>query len=496
MKSKQVFDVKANKGAFPVALSDEHTRSWNEKQWQRKTNEKGCNYDPTRKHLNFEVTRGGRVQTIDHSKNIPERFLERCSELGIGNPNVKIDPRTGEFIDTNRVTTVSIVFGGSRERMNVLAFGNQPLSLDKGADNSNLTRHKDIEGWAKDVYRFACDQWGEENVIGFYVHLDETNVHAHCTVIPVAEVKGKPRISFNKAFWGLRDKGTKLTALHDSLAKVNERWGLERGDKIAETGAKHVSTEEYRRNLSCECSELEREIVENKGRLRSLNDEIAFATKRVKGLQTMIANLSNEEYELERELHQLRKDLQENRGDNDAIQRRIADGEHRLKAILEVLGDKSGKLSRAQAELARLARQKDEAEEEIAQYREAIKDASTEVLKLNHQRVANAILPLLLDDFQSRYADLGPMAKSTFDDSLLTDLCTRGNDILACATLLVAGYVDAATQMAESKGGGGSSDNDHDWGRRKDEDERLWATRCLQRARQMMMPRKSRGKRR
>lgn len=57
--------------------------------------------------------------------------------------------------------------------MHRLAFGNQMVNLEHGADNSAITRCKDIEEWAKDIYRFVCDKWGEENIIGFYVHLDE-----------------------------------------------------------------------------------------------------------------------------------------------------------------------------------------------------------------------------------------------------------------------------------------------------------------------------------
>ena len=49
--------------------------------------------------------------------------------------------------------------------MNELAFGNQTLSLDKGADNSHLTRNNDIEEWAKDVYAFVAHRFGEENII-------------------------------------------------------------------------------------------------------------------------------------------------------------------------------------------------------------------------------------------------------------------------------------------------------------------------------------------
>ncbi len=69
--------------------------------------------------------------------------------------------------------------------MNELTFGVRTLNLDKGTDNSHLTRNNDIEEWAKDVYAFVAHRFGEENIVSFYVHLDETNVHAHCTLIPL-----------------------------------------------------------------------------------------------------------------------------------------------------------------------------------------------------------------------------------------------------------------------------------------------------------------------
>lgn len=43
------------------------------------------------------------------------------------------------------------------------------------------------------------------------------------------------------------------------------------------------------------------------------------------------------------------------------------------------------------------------------------------------------------------------------------------NDLQRTAILLFAGYLDAATQMSESSGGGGSTPDG--WGRDKDEDD-------------------------
>ena len=78
-------------------------------------------------------------------------------------------------------------------------------------------------------------------------------------------------------------------------------------------------------------------------------------------------------------------------------------------------------------------------------------------------------------------------AGSAFDGTLLEDLAERGEDILKCAGMLFAGYVDGATTFAEGHGGGGGG-SDLPWGRKDDEDDLLWARRCLFRAVKMMRP--------
>jgi hypothetical protein len=64
-----------------------------------------------------------------------------------------------------------------------IAFGDQKVNLAKGADNFTLKRSKDIEQWAKDMYYFVSDRWGEENIAAFVVHLDEMNPHVHLTLL-------------------------------------------------------------------------------------------------------------------------------------------------------------------------------------------------------------------------------------------------------------------------------------------------------------------------
>ena len=60
------------------------------------------------------------------------------------------------------------------------------------------------------------------------------------------------------------------------------------------------------------------------------------------------------------------------------------------------------------------------------------------------------------------------------------------NDILNVAMLLFMNYLDAATSMSESCGGGGSPGGG--WGRGKDEDEHDWARRCAMQANWLCKP--------
>ena len=65
-------------------------------------------------------------------------------------------------------------------------------------------------------------------------------------------------------------------------------------------------------------------------------------------------------------------------------------------------------------------------------------------------------------------------------------------NVLNVAMLLFMNYVDAATTVSESCGGGGSTPSN--WGKDKDEDERDWARRCAQHANWLCKPiRKHKG---
>lgn len=285
--------VGTDKKSFSSQVGNEaERRGWDEKRYQLKNADidKNNHYNYSRKRLNFEIVKGGKIVTLG-SQSVPlhERLQHRLDELGF---KPYMDAKRPDQVSRNSPNcTVGIIFSGDHDVLNRLAFGEQKLNTsDPNADHSKVVLQKGIYDWALDTYRFACEKWGEENVIGFDVHCDETSIHAHVQTVPVEQVRKRGRIgskyihkdnpenvlttkewralpkeerdNYTKSeaakgvvervsyakVWGERakDKSQYLSQLHtDYYNKVGHKYGLARGfsyDELSEEekrGRKH-----------------------------------------------------------------------------------------------------------------------------------------------------------------------------------------------------------------------------------------------------------------
>ena len=189
--------VGTDKKSFSSQVGNEaERRGWDEKRYQLKNADidKNNHYNYSRKRLNFEIVKGGKIVPLG-SQSVPlhERLQHRLDELGF---KPYMDAKRPDQVSRNSPNcTVGIIFSGDHDVLNRLAFGEQKLNTsDPNADHSNVTLQKGIYDWALDTYRFACETWGEENVIGFDVHCDETSIHAHVQTVPVEQVRKRGRI--------------------------------------------------------------------------------------------------------------------------------------------------------------------------------------------------------------------------------------------------------------------------------------------------------------
>lgn len=285
--------VGTDKKSFSSQVGNEaERRGWDEKRYQLKNADidKNNHYNYSRKRLNFEIVKDGKIVPLG-SQSVPlhERLQHRLDELGF---KPYMDAKRPDQVSRNSPNcTVGIIFSGDHDVLNRLAFGEQKLNTsDPNADHSKVVLQKGIYDWALDTYRFACEKWGEENVIGFDVHCDETSIHAHVQTVPVEQVRKRGRIgskyihkdnpekvlstkewralpkeerdNYTKSeaakgvvervsyakVWGERakDKSQYLSQLHtDYYNKVGRKYGLARGfsyDELSEEekrGRKH-----------------------------------------------------------------------------------------------------------------------------------------------------------------------------------------------------------------------------------------------------------------
>lgn len=189
--------VGKDKKSFSAQVGNEaERRGWDENVYRLKNadKEKNNHYNFSRKNLNFEIVKDGKIVPLG-SNPIPlhERIQMRLDELGF---KPYMDARHPDQVSKNSPNcTVGMIFSGDHDVLYNLAFGNQRIDTSNpDADHSHIVLQQGIYKWAKDTYDFACRKWGEENIISFAVHCDETSIHAHVQTIPVEKVKKRGRI--------------------------------------------------------------------------------------------------------------------------------------------------------------------------------------------------------------------------------------------------------------------------------------------------------------
>lgn len=369
--------------SMPAAQSNENERrGWNRESYDRTVNYSGkpCNYDWFRRHLNFEIVNGKICPMLSQGTPLHERLQNRLHELGF--KNYKKDAKNAPNI------CMDFVIGGNRERLREMAFGNQEVVFGKNEErNSSLTRCKEIENWALDTYRWAAQKYGEENIVGFNVHLDETTPHIHMQVVPVREVKKRGRVKHGE------ERGTKLAVnyygvvgnsaeeraayidnLHtDYHLQVGYKYGLERGTFYADLTPEEKALRKHRTGAEFVMfKETMKKVEYARKELDDIKAQTQQAEKKLKGLSTMIANLEEKRDNIELDIAGLEELVKNGEGDIENNTRKLEELKGQVSVLDEKLFDKRQKLRAAEQQLRdldgraqRLNNQKESLEKDI-----------------------------------------------------------------------------------------------------------------------------------
>ncbi len=149
-----------------------------------------------------------------------------------------------------------------------------------------------LNDWAESSVRWAKETFGEENVVGAHLHMDEQTPHLHVTVVPIVSAERKKKASESNAKKRYRTKpkdGPRLSAndimtrenlvrFQDTYAEAMERFGLERGIRGSE--ARHVDQHEYYRQCQIKKKNLEQDVATLATEKEQLDTETQSLEKR------------------------------------------------------------------------------------------------------------------------------------------------------------------------------------------------------------------------
>lgn len=270
------------------------------------------NADPTRTHLNRRL-----IEYPDRVKDRSAAIQRRLEEAGLTRK-----------VGSNQVRAIRINVSATHE------------------DMERIQREGRLNEWCADNLRYFADTFGKENIVAAHLHMDEKTPHMHVTLVPIVKGERKRRKREEQAKKRYRKKPAdsvrlcaddimsrlKLKSYQDSYAAAMAKYGLQRG--IDGSEARHVSTQQYYRDIKRQTKELKAEVVELQEQKDTAREELTrtkkeIQTERLKGAATTAAaNIAesvgslfgnNKVKTLERE--------------NTALHREVADYEETIEAL-------------------------------------------------------------------------------------------------------------------------------------------------------------------
>ena len=274
------------------------------------------NADPTRTHLNRRL-----IEYPDRVKDRSAAIQRRLEEAGLTRK-----------VGSNQVRVIRINVSATPE------------------DMERIQREGRLDEWCADNLRYFADTFGKENIVAAHLHMDEKTPHMHVTLVPIVKGERKRRKREEQAKKRYRKKPAdsvrlcaddimsrlKLKSYQDSYAAAMAKYGLQRG--IDGSEARHVSTQQYYRDIKRQTKELKAEVVELQEQKDTAREELTrtkkeIQTERLKGAATTAAaNIAesvgslfgnNKVKTLERENTVLHREVADHEETIEALQTRI-----------------------------------------------------------------------------------------------------------------------------------------------------------------------------
>lgn len=311
-------------------------------------------------------------EDIDYGKsNLNKEYIEH------GSYRAEVNDRIERFRESTRKVRKDAV---------VLAEGVATASPEFFDGKSR----EEVMAYFDDVFEFCKAEFGEQNLVHFTVHMDETTPHAHFGFTPIKD----GALSWKNYFDG-RDA---LRGFQNRYwERVGKQWGLERGE--TGSGRTHKTTQEMKREAQREIKELDK----RKECLRQEVEEMEAATPSLsEGVRTLWKARSDgsREEELGSEIEGLRgrisdlsSQIADCNGRAEGIERGLPAMRARYRELAERFNDTRSRVEQALGRLREVPNTLSELAQDIARKlgKPLFDPDSLDYLKREVTRVAEAL---------------------------------------------------------------------------------------------------------
>ena len=224
-------------------------------------------------HVERRITPANVITTLTYLNEelveFPKGVTNRTEAIQHRLDNAGLERKIGK----NQVRALRVMLSGSPE------------------DMKRIRQAGQLDAWAKDSCGWLQKTFGKENVVSALLHLDEKTPHIHATVVPITRgerrkaklereknaqsgkrtyrtKKDRPRLCAEDVM--ARDK---LIAYQTTYGEAMAKYGLQRG--IDGSEAKHISTQQYYREVFVRKNEMAEQIENLKGQQETLTVDIA-----------------------------------------------------------------------------------------------------------------------------------------------------------------------------------------------------------------------------
>lgn len=388
MGAKAAIHLGTRKGFSSQLGNENERRAWDEDMYKYKNQDPKNRYDWTRRHLNFEITKGA---IADHGMIIPlgsqkvslyNRYLNVLSGLGF--------KEYKEGATNKQNTCIDFIITGDHDRLCEIAYGNSKIAFDLTKDNSGtklvISPGEDIEDikrWALDNYKYIAKKYGEDNIVGFEVHLDETTPHIHVLVVPTAIKNQRGNVG---GYVKITDKGEPATYQKGKHVGEEIRISQKKYDALSEEKKREYRPVVRKQIKTISMAEyLGKNRHERAEKLSAIHDEYHEAVGKKWGLErgVIIKDLPIEEQPKHRHKGKgLWWDEQKSKERKEENERKAAEAESRAKDAgrYEIIANNNAVMANARARQAKeeeeKARLAAKAEQEKAEKAKAAADAA------------------------------------------------------------------------------------------------------------------------